>query len=126
MQKCTGIVRRGLLVLLLLSVLCIPARAVNASEVSPEAEESDVLPAPDEPVAYEIVGDTVAPLTASSPQRDFLTNASQIFGGVIKNVDRQELLKGNFKGVNYVAWRDDDYYYLVYSPDLVINDSGLL
>lgn len=124
MQKCTGIVRRGLLVLLLLSVLCIPARAVSDTEESPEAVESDVPAAPDEPVAYEIVGDTVAPLTASSPQRDFLTNASQIFGGVIKNVDRQELLKGNFKGVNYVAWRDDDYYYLAYSPDIVVDGSG--
>lgn len=70
------------------------------------------------------MGDTVAPLTASAPQNDFMTNAQQIFGGVIKNVDRQELLKGNFKGVNYVAWRDDYNYYLAYSPDLVINGSG--
>lgn len=124
MQKCTGIVRRGLLVLLLLSVLCIPARAASVSEESPAVEESDVLPAPDAPVAYEIVGDTVSPLSASSPQNDFMTSASQIFGGVIKNVDRQELLKGNFEGVNYVAWRDDYHYNLAYSPDLVINDSG--
>lgn len=99
-------------------------RAVNATEVSPEVEESDVLPVPDAPVAYEIVGDTVAPLTASTPQDDILTNAMQIFGGVIKNVDRQELLNGNFKGVNYVAWRDDYNYYLAYSPDLVVNGSG--
>lgn len=99
-------------------------KAVSVSEVSPEAEESEVLPEPDAPVAYEIVGDTVAPLSASSPQNDFLTNAAQIFGGVIKNVDRQELLKGNFKGVNYVAWRDDYYYYLAYSPDIVVDGSG--
>lgn len=70
------------------------------------------------------MGDTVAPLTASTPQDDILTNAMQIFGGVIKNVDRQELMKGNFKGVNYVAWRDDYNYCLAYSPDLVVNDSG--
>lgn len=99
-------------------------RAVSDTEGSPEVEESDVLPAPDAPVTYEIVGDTIAPLTVSSPQNDFLTNATQIFGGVIKNVDRQELLKGNFKGVNYVAWRDDYHYYLAYSPDLVVNGSG--
>lgn len=99
-------------------------RAVSVLAVGPEVEESDVLPAPDAPAVYEIVGDTVAPLTASSPQRDFITNATQIFGGVIRNVDRQELMKGNFRGVNYVAWRDDDYYYLAYSPDLVINGSG--
>ena len=99
-------------------------RAVSDTEASPEVEESDVLSAPDAPVAYEIVGDTVAPLTASTPQYDFLTNATQIFGGVIRNVDRQELLKGNFKGVNYVAWRDDYHYYLAYSPDLVVNGSG--
>ena len=99
-------------------------RAVNASGESQVVEESEVLPEPDAPVTYEIVGDLIAPFSASSPQNDFMTNASQIFGGVIKNVDRQELLKGNFKGVNYVAWRDDYSYYLAYSPDLVVNGSG--
>ena len=99
-------------------------RAVSVTEGSPEAEESDVLSVLDAPVAYEIVGDTVSPMSANAPQNDFLTSASQIFGGVIKNVDRQELLNGNFKGVNYVAWRDDYHYYLAYSPDLVINGSG--
>ena len=99
-------------------------KAVSDTGESLAVEESNVLPAQDAPVVYEIVGDTVSPLTASSPQNDFLTSASQIFGGVIKNVDRQELLKGNFKGVNYVAWRDDYHYYLAYSPDLVVDGSG--
>lgn len=79
---------------------------------------------PDAPVTYEIVGDVVSPMSVSTPQNDFLTNAAQIFGGVIKNADRQLLKNGILRGVNYVAWRDDYSYYLAFSPDLIIDDSG--
>lgn len=77
----------------------------------------------DTPVLY-VDGDVEIMKSVATTNYDFLTSARDIFSGVIRNEDRNRLLKGEFNGLHYVAWRDNSNYYLAYGPGLELSNSG--